>query len=71
VEKRLFRTIGLEEAQEALGHPIAFTIANDFPLVNAALDQGVLIDDLKHKSKVSKDFRTIVDGCKDLLEGGD
>lgn len=71
VEKRLFRTIGLEEAQEALGHPIAFTIANDFPLVNAALDQGVLIDDLKHKSKVSKDFRTIVDGCKELLEGGD
>ena len=71
VEKKLFRSIGLDEAQEALGHPIAFTIANDFPLVNAALDQGVLIDDLKSKSKVSKDFRTIVDGCKQLLEGGE
>jgi pilus assembly protein CpaE len=71
VEKKLFRSIGLDEAQEALGHPITFTIANDFPLVNAALDQGVLIDDLKHKSKVSKDFRTIVDGCKELLESGD
>lgn len=71
VEKKLFRSIGLDEAQEALGHPIAFTIANDFPLVNAALDQGVLIYDLKHKSKVSKDFRTIVDGCKSLLEGED
>lgn len=69
VEKKLFRSIGLEEAQEALGHPIAFTIANDFPLVNAALDQGVLIDDLKAKSKVSKDLRTIVDGCRQLLEG--
>lgn len=69
VEKKLFRSIGLDEAQEALGHPIAFTIANDFPLVNAALDQGVLIDDFKAKSKVSKDFRTIVDGCKQLLSG--
>lgn len=69
VEKKLFRSIGLEEAQEALGHPIAFTIANDFPLVNAALDQGVLIDELKGKSKVSKDLRNIVDGCKQLLEG--
>ncbi|MBB4641213.1 AAA family ATPase [Rhizorhapis suberifaciens] len=69
VEKKLFRSIGLDEAQEALGHPIAFTIANDFPLVNAALDQGVLIDDFKAKSKVSKDFRTIVDGCKQLLGG--
>ncbi|MCF8709406.1 AAA family ATPase [Rhizorhapis sp. SPR117] len=71
VEKKLFRSIGLDEAQEAIGHPIAFTIANDFPLVNAALDQGVLIDDLKHKSKVSKDFGVIVDGCKALLKGGD
>lgn len=69
IEKKLFRSIGLEEAQEALGHPIAFTIANDFPLVNAALDQGVLIDELKGKSKVSKDLRTIVDGCRQLLEG--
>lgn len=71
IEKKLFRSIGLEEAQEALGHPIAFSIANDFPLVNAALDQGVLIDDLKAKSKVSKDLRAIVDGCKQLLEGED
>lgn len=71
VEKKLFRSIGLDEAQDALGHPIAFTIANDFPLVNAALDQGVLIDDFKAKSKVSKDFRTIVDGCKQLLKGGE
>lgn len=71
VEKKLFRSIGLDEAQEALGHPIAFTIANDFPLVNAALDQGVLIDELKHKSRVSKDFRVIVDGCRQLLESGE
>jgi len=63
VEKRLFRPIGLEEAERALDHPIEFSIANDFPLVNSALDQGVLIEDLKAKSRVCKDFQALVENC--------
>ncbi|SCW85057.1 pilus assembly protein CpaE [Sphingobium faniae] len=63
VEKRLFRAIGLEEAEKALDQPIEFSIANDFPLVNSALDQGVLIEDLKAKSRVCKDFQALVESC--------
>lgn len=63
VEKKLFRTIGLGEAEEALGHPVRFSIANDFPLVNSALDQGLLIEDLRAKSRVSRDIHTLLDDC--------
>jgi pilus assembly protein CpaE len=70
VEKQLFRPIGLSSAEKALGHPVRFSIANDFPLVNSALDQGVLVEELKAKSRVCKDLRTLVDACMtDAVEG--
>ncbi|WP_336957785.1 AAA family ATPase [Sphingobium aquiterrae] len=63
VEKQLFRPIGLGSAETALDHPVKFSIANDFPLVNSALDQGVLVEELKAKSRVCKDLRILVDAC--------
>lgn len=67
VQKKLFRSIDLSDASKALDHPINFSIANDFPLVETALDQGVLIDEIKAKSRVSRDIENILDGCNELL----
>lgn len=68
VQRKLFRPIDLGDASRALAHPVAFSITNDFALVGTALDQGVQIDEIKAKSKVSRDIETILDGCNELLD---
>ncbi len=59
VSKRLFRSIGLSDAAQALGHPIGFTVSNDYPLVSAAHDQGVLIQEIRRKSKLAAEIAKI------------
>jgi pilus assembly protein CpaE len=56
VEKRMFRTIDLNSAAQALGHEVELSIHNDHPLVRAAHDQGVLIQEIRAKSKVVGDI---------------
>jgi pilus assembly protein CpaE len=60
VEKRLFRTIDLESAAQALGHPVELSIHNDYPLVRAAHDQGVLIRAIRAKSKIAGDIENLL-----------
>lgn len=59
VEKRLFHSIGLEDAARALGVPVDYTIQNDYPLVNGANDRGVLIHKANAKSKIAREFEQI------------
>ena len=68
VEKKLFRAIGLEDAAAALDHPVTLSIANDFPLVSSALDQGLLIQELKARSRICKDMADIVDCTVQAVE---
>lgn len=68
VEKKLFRAISLADVERALGHEVSYSIANDFNLVSTALDQGVLVNDIKPGSKVAKDLAEIVNGCEILFE---
>lgn len=68
VQKKLFRTINLVDAERALNHAVAYSIANDFPLVSTALDQGVVIGEIKANSKIQKDLLTLLDGCEAALE---
>ncbi|MFN3620929.1 CpaE family protein [Sphingorhabdus sp.] len=56
VEKRMFRAIDLDSASLALGHPVELSIHNDHPLVRAAHDQGVLIQQIRAKSKIIGDI---------------
>jgi pilus assembly protein CpaE len=56
VEKKLFRSIDLDSAAQALGHPVELSIHNDYPLVRAAHDQGVLIQEIRSKSKIVGDI---------------
>jgi pilus assembly protein CpaE len=60
VEKRMFRTINLDDASQALGHPIEFSIHNDYPLVRAAHDQGVLINAILARSKITTDIAAML-----------
>ena len=61
-EKGLFKTISPADVRKALGREISYTIANDFPVVRAAIDRGVPIAEVKRKSAVGRDI--------DLLEAG-
>ncbi len=60
VEKRFFRAIDLDSAAQALGHPIELSIHNDYPLVRAAHDQGVLIRAIRAKSKIARDIENLL-----------
>lgn len=59
VEKRLFRTIGLNDVAETLGHPVLGSIALDAPLVGMAQNQGVLVGSVKRKSRFATDMTAI------------
>jgi pilus assembly protein CpaE len=55
-EKSLARTVRPADVREALGRDVAYTIANDFPLMRSAIDRGVPINELKRKSALGKDL---------------
>lgn len=65
-EKRLFRTIGLDDVAETLRHPVAASIPLDEPLVNSAQDQGRLVTGLHRKSRFGKGITELAEA---LLAG--
>jgi pilus assembly protein CpaE len=62
VDKAMSRSIRAADVREALGYDVAFTVSNDGPLMRAAIDRGVPIDEIKRKSGIAKDL--------DLLDAG-
>jgi len=67
VEKKLFRPIDLGDAERVLRRPVAFTVTNDFPLMMAALNEGILVTDIKGKSRIGRDVEAMMDGLDELL----
>lgn len=63
VQEHLFRTIDFHDAERVLERPVSFTIANDYDLINSAQDQGVLIGDIRARSKISKNIASLLQGC--------
>ncbi|WP_240334339.1 AAA family ATPase [Sphingobium estronivorans] len=61
VEKRLFRTIDLNDVSETLGHRTLGSVALDAPLVSTAQNQGALVSDIRAKSRFCKDIEKIGD----------
>ena len=55
-EKRLFRTIDLDDVAETLRHPVMASIALDEPAVSSAQDQGRLVTALHRKSRFGADI---------------
>ena len=56
------RNIRPADVRSALGRDVTYTIANDQPLMRAAIDQGVPIAEIKRKSAIGKDI--------DMLDAG-
>jgi pilus assembly protein CpaE len=71
VEKRMFRSINLQDAEKAINYPVQHSLHNDYPLVSAAQDQGVLIDEIRRKSKISKDIEIILESIDKTLGRAD
>lgn len=67
IEKKLFRSIDLGDAERVLRRPVAFTVTNDFPLMIAALNEGILVTDIKGKSRIGRDMEAMMDGLDELL----
>ncbi|WP_255326193.1 AAA family ATPase [Sphingobium sp. EM0848] len=59
VEKRLFRTIDLNDVSETLGHRTLGSVTLDAPLVSTAQNQGALVSDIRGKSRFCKDIEKI------------
>nr|WP_250890274.1 AAA family ATPase [Sphingobium nicotianae] len=68
VEQRLFKTIGLDDAAKALGHPVTLSVHNDYPLLSAANNQGILVAELGKRSKVARDYARIAQTIAQLTD---
>ncbi|MDE2561349.1 MAG: AAA family ATPase [Sphingomonadales bacterium] len=65
-EKRLFRTIGLDDVSETLKFPVIASLSLDEPTVTHAQEQGRLVTGLHGKSRFGKDIARLAEA---LLEG--
>jgi pilus assembly protein CpaE len=68
VESGLFRTIKPADTEKALGRSASFTVANDPAVIKAAIDRGVLIEEIKRKSAIGRDLDTIDARLIDLFQ---
>lgn len=70
VEKKLFKQIDTRDAENVLGRPVAYSVSNDFPLMMAALNQGIPVCDIKAKSGIRRDLEKVLDGIDLAFERG-
>lgn len=61
VEKRLFKTIGVDEVRQTLGHPVYATLAAEPGTLPGAQDQGLLSWEANRKSKFASDVSALAD----------
>lgn len=59
VQKSLFGKVDLKETEAVLGRKVDFTIANDYPAVSSANDEGRALKDVKPSSRVVKDLKSV------------
>lgn len=59
VEKRLFRTIDLDDVARTLKHPVLGSVSLDGAVVSAAQNQGTLVGELQRKSRFVADIARI------------
>lgn len=67
VEKKLFKTISVSDAADALKHPILATVCEEGNLPRTAQDQGVLIPSIQKRTKFMKDINELADGLMEKL----
>ena len=55
-DKAMAKTVRPADIAQALGRDVAYTIANDFSVMRAAIDRGVPVDEIKRKTPLSRDL---------------
>lgn len=70
VEKRLFRTINVQDAADALRHPIFAKIDSDYAVVQSAHDQGILVGNIARKNRVATDLAALAKSIGEELDKG-
>lgn len=72
VQKGMFGKVDLKETEAVLGRKVDFTIANDYPTVSSANDEGRSLKDVKPSSRVVKDLKAVAQALQaSLLTEGD
>lgn len=61
VEKRLFKTIGLDDVADTLRHPVACSISADGNAIGSAQNQGWLVGRMHRKSRFNQDMHGLAD----------
>jgi pilus assembly protein CpaE len=61
----LFGKYDTAEAASVLRFPVHYSLANDFPTVSAALDEGVSVKKIKLKARIEKELRQMTDAMAD------
>jgi pilus assembly protein CpaE len=66
-EKPLFRSVKTADVATALGREATYTVASDSSVLDPAINQGVLIDEIKRKSALARDLDTLEAGLVSTL----
>ncbi len=66
-DKSMAKTVRLADVNQALGRDVAYTVTNDFPVMRAAIDRGVTINEIKRKTLLSKDLDNLDAGIAAAL----
>lgn len=66
-DKAMARMVSLDDARRVLGREVAYTIANDFPLMRAAIDRGLPLHEIKRKSVLARDLDVLDEGIAAAL----
>ncbi len=61
VQRRLFRTIDVDDVAQTLGHVVLGSVSLEEPLVGTAQDQGMLVHQLQRKSRFHADICKIAE----------
>lgn len=59
VQHKMFGRVDLRETESVLGRRIDFTIANDYPSMSAANDQGLPVGEISKGSRLVKDLKAL------------
>ena len=63
----LFGKYELSEAESVLRHRVHFALANDYPTVSAALDEGRTLGQIKMKARIEKELRQMAQALADEM----
>ena len=61
VQRRLFKTIGVEDVQATLGREVLGNLSLDEPALSSAQQQGVLVQSIQRKSRFNADIQNIAE----------